>query len=159
MARRPPPQVPLSEAVSSEDLDANELRFVDEYLIDRDPTAAALRAGVARINLKKKVQQWMGDPRIARAIQFKTDGADLDKMISPQRIMAGFIDVAFDRSAPPAARNTALRELAAMKKMYGEEDKDKKGSGVVFIPGMAAIGDWDSVAQKMQAKLKDDVKN
>lgn len=157
MARHPPPTDTDIEA--SGDLTATELRFVDEFLIDRDARAAALRAGVARINLKKRVTQWMGDPKIARAIQLRTDTSDLEKMISPQRILAGFIDVAFDRNAPPSARNTALRELAAIKKMYGEDDKGKTGSGVLFVPGMMAITDWDSAAQASQAKLKDEVKN
>ena len=134
-----------------------ELRFIDEYLIDRDPHLAALRTGIARINVKKRVIALMGDSRIVRAIQLRTDTADLDKMISPQRIMAGFIDVAFDRAAPAAARNTALRELAAMKKMYGEND-DRKGSGVMLVPGSASLSDWEAAAQAAQAALKEEVR-
>lgn len=145
-------------ATASGDLSDAELRFVDEFMIDRDPSAAALRAGVARINVKRRVVEWMGKPEIMRAIQMATDSADVDKMISPQRIMAGFIDVAFDRNAAPAARNTALRELAAIKKMYGEDDKDKKGSGVVLIPVAGSLSEWQTAAAESQAKLKEDVR-
>jgi hypothetical protein len=159
MARRnaPPPE-PLVEV--KEDLTEVESRFVDEFLIDRDPYAAAIRTGVARINAKKRVQQWMGDPRIARTIQKRTDGADIDKMISPQRIMAGFIDVAFDRNSPAAARNTALKELAAFKQMYPEtDDEDKPQGGVLLVPAGPALADWAAAALKQQTKLKDDVKS
>lgn len=141
------------------DLSDSELKFIDEYLVDRDAHAAALRAGVARINVKKRVQQWMSDTRILKAIQLKTDNTDLDKMISPQRIMAGFIDVAFDRNAPSASRNTALRELAQLKKMYGDDDKDRAPSGVIMVPVAGTLQDWKEMAMASQQKLKDDVRD
>lgn len=154
MARRPPPPA------DTIDLTNVELRFIDEFLIDRDPGAACVRAGVARINAKKQVEKWMGDPRIARAIQLRTDTADLDKMISPQRVMAGFIDVAFDRSAPASARNSALRELAALKKMYpNDSDRGKTTSGVLMVPGDQSLTDWNAAAQAQQTKLKEDVRD
>lgn len=145
--------------LSAGELSSAELRFVDEYLIDRDPMLAAIRTGVASIVLKKTVIKWMNDGRIRQAIQLKTDSIELDLMITPQRIMAGFIDVAFDRAAPSSARNSALRELAALKKMYPDDaDKGKQRSGVVFIPGVLSIKDWDEAAQAQQNALKEDVK-
>lgn len=158
MARSRTPKTEEVSLSSESDLNEHELRFVDEYLIDRDATAAALRTGVARINLKKTVMKWMGDHRILRMIQLRTDTADLDKMITPQRIMAGFIDVAFDRNAPSAARNSALRELAALKKMYGEDDKDKTGSGVILVPVAGTLEDWKALSMAAQSKLKEDVR-
>lgn len=157
MARKHTPEPePLSKA---ETLSEAESRFVDEFLIDRDAYAAAIRAGVARINVKKRIQQWMGDPKIARAIQDRTDIQDIDKMISPQRIMAGFIEVAFDRNSPAAARNTALKELAAFKQMYPDaDDDDKVKGGVMLVPATPALADWAAAALAQQTKLKEDVK-
>lgn len=143
---------------SQGDLSDVELRFVDEFLIDRDAGAAALRTGVARINLKKTVSKWMSDSNILRAIQLRTDTADLDKMITPQRIIAGFIDVAFDRTAPSSARNSALRELAAFKKMYDDPDKDKLGSGVIMVPVAGSLEEWHELSQASQQKLKESVR-
>ena len=157
MARSPTKKA-AEPVASRDDLDTAELRFIDEFLIDRDPLAAGLRAGVSRLNLKRRVKAWLDDPRIVRAIQLKTDTTDLDKMISPQRIMAGFIDVAFNKDAPPAARNTALRELASMKKMYGDEDKDNKGSGVIMVPMVGSLDEWNRLAMAAQQKLKEDVR-
>lgn len=157
MARSNSKSVPDPSAPKN-DLSEAELRFIDEFLVDRDPMAAGQRAGVSRLNLKRKVSQWMGDPRIVRAIQLKTDASNIDEMISPQRIMAGFIDVAFNRDAPPAARNTALRELASLKKMYGEDDKDNKNSGVIMIPVAGNLQQWGELAAAAQQKLKEDVR-
>lgn len=151
-----------SESKSEErELTDAELRFVDEFLIDRDAFAAARRAGVASIVIKRTVQKWTTDPAIARMIQLKTDTADLDKMVSPQRIMAGFIDVAFDRTAPASARNSALRELAEIKKMYPDKKPENPGgSGVLLIPATAeTLDDWNRAAQASQDRLKKSVKD
>jgi len=134
-------------------------RFVDEFLVDRDPYAAASRAGVARINIKAFVKKWMHDPTTVRAIQDRTDMSDLENMIKPQRIIAAWIEIANDRSQNASARNTALRNLAEIKKMYPDQTKGFKiGQTVMLVPAEAAMDDWDAAAQAAQEKLKDDVR-
>lgn len=139
-----------------------EDRFVEQYMIDRDPIAAALRAGVASVNLKRTVARWMSDPVIRQKIQQATDDADLDTLISPQRIIAGFIEVAFDQSAPSAARNAALRELAALKKMYPDKEDPNKGKkyakSVMIVPGTPSLDDWEKAATAQQAALREEVR-
>lgn len=138
-----------------------EERFVQEFLIDRDPIAAALRTGVAAVAVKRKAQQWMSSPDIQKRIQEATDNQDPETMVSAQRIIAGFLDVAFDRSAPSASRNTALRELAAMKGLYPKEDKDqskKYAKSVMLVPADVPLSDWSRQALEQQKKLKDDVR-
>ena len=157
MTRRKKTEPAEEPIVSGGDLDEVELRFVTEFMIDRDAYAAAIRTGVAPINLKRRVQQWMTDSKIARAIQLRTDSADIDKMVSPQRIIAGFMDVAFDKNAPASARSSALRELVTFKKMY-EEEGDSQRSGVIFVPVAGSASDWEKMAQASQSKLKEDVR-
>lgn len=135
-----------------------EDRFVTEFMVDRDPLMAARRTGISQVVLKRTVTKWMQDPRIISAIQIRTDGMDLDLMISPQRIIAGFMDVAFDKSAPPAARKSALTELANIKKMYADSNKDKSNSGVILIPVAGSLDDWKQMAMSAQEKLKEDVR-
>lgn len=140
------------------DLTDGEARFVKEFLVDRDPPAAAMRAGVARINVKKTVAKWMTDPRILGAIQTATDAMSVEEMISPQRIIAGFIAVAFDPMAPHAAKNSALRELASIRKMY-DDNEGKRRSGVMLVPVAGTLDDWAELAETAQSKLKDDVRH
>lgn len=148
------------EAPSDSALNENEERFVQEFMVDRDWGAAALRTGVARINLKRTLQKWRDDPRILRAIQARTDSMEIGDMISPQRIVAGFMDVAFDRLAPPAARNSALKELASIKQMYASPDDDKPSAGVIFVPATPDnLKEWAEAAATSQAKLKDEVRH
>lgn len=157
----PARKAPKTEAEPA-GLGTPEERFVHEYMIDRDPVNAAIRAGVASINIKSKVKLWMGNSEIRRAIQARTDVADIDTMVTPQRIMAGFLEVAFDRFAPSGARNSALKELATLKKMYPDkvDPKDaKRKSNVMLVPAWSSLENWEKAAQAAQAKLKEDVRD
>lgn len=138
-----------------------EDRFVEEYMIDRDPVSAAIRAGVAAINVKSRVKAWMSNPVVMQKIQEATDNADLDTMVKPQRVIAGFMSVAFDPMAPSAARNAALKELATLSKMYPEKDdpsKRKPGRNVMFVPTSPSLDDWEKAATAQQARLREDVR-
>ncbi len=157
-------KIPTRKMQTSETVDTRspEDRFIDEYMIDRDPVAAAIRAGVAKINVKQRVTSWMANPEIRRAIQERTDNADLDTIISPQRIMAGWIEIAFDQNAQPAARNAALKELALIKKMYpqkGDDDEKKRRQNVMFVPTAPSLDNWEKAAMEQQQKLKEDVRS
>ena len=140
------------------DLTEAETRFVKEFMVDRDAPMAALRAGVARINVKRTVQKWMSDQRILSAIQVATDSMSIEEMISPQRIIAGFMAVAFDPLSPPAAKNSALKELASIRKMY-EDNDGKNKSGVMLVPVAGTLDDWASLALAAQTKLKEEVRH
>lgn len=144
--------------MTTDELTENEERFVQEFLVDRDPLAAALRTGVAKINLKKTATKWMSDPRILRGIQVATDKMPIEDMVTPQRIVAGFMAVAFDPLAPPAAKNSALRELATLRKMYEDPDADANRSGVMMVPVAASLEDWAMLALQAQTKLKEEVR-
>lgn len=139
-----------------------EERFVEEYLIDRDPVSAAVRVGVRKVNLDRRVHDWMRDPVVLRKIQEATDNSDIDMMITPQRIMAGFIELAFDRSAPAATRKAALQDLAEFKKMYPEKadpNKDRKyAKNVMFVPAAPSLENWEAAAQAQQQALREDVR-
>jgi len=152
--------VSKNKPVEKNSVDEAQARFVKEYMFDRDPMAAALRAGVPRINVKTFVSRWMADASVLQQIKKATDEIPIDEMITPQRIIAGFIDVAFNEQSPFSARNTALRELATITDLYPEKDKEPPGSnGVIVVPGNPEdITGWEQVAQVSQQRLKEDVR-
>jgi len=152
--------VSKNKPVEKNSVDEAQARFVKEYMFDRDPMAAALRAGVPRINVKAFVSRWMADASVLQQIKKATDEIPIDEMITPQRIIAGFIDVAFNEQSPFSARNTALRELATITDLYPEKDKEPPGSnGVIVVPGNPEdITGWEQVAQVSQQRLKEDVR-
>lgn len=134
-------------------------RFVEQYLIDRDPFAAALRAGVPRATVKVTVRKWMADQKVIDKINAKTADLDPNKMISPQWVIAKFQEVASSRYSSFSAKNTALRELASIAKMYPSKEKeiDDRPHGVVILPGDADLGTWEQAAMKQQKALKENV--
>jgi len=152
--------VSKNKPVEKNSVDEAQARFVKEYMFDRDPMAAALRAGVPRINVKTFVSRWMADASVLQQIKKATDEIPIDEMITPQRIIAGFIDVAFNEQSPFSARNTALRELATITDLYPEKDKEPPGSNdVIVVPGNPEdITGWEQVAQVSQQRLKEDVR-
>lgn len=145
--------------MATDNLTDPEQRFVTEFMVDRDPYMAALRAGVAKINVKRTVTKWMSDQRILHAIKLSTDSTSIEDMISPQRIVAGWMDVAFNPNSPPAAKNAALRELATIRKMYEDDEKNKQRSGVMLVPMPGTLDDWAALALEAQTKLKSDVRD
>lgn len=142
---------------------AAQKRFINEYLVDRDPLEAARRAGVAKVSLKATVKKWMTDAELRAEIDKLTAAMDPNEMIRPQWIIAKFQEIASSRFSSASAKNTALRELATLGRMYPEKGKDGdeagKRSNILMVPGEASLDNWERAAMKQQKALKDDVRN
>ena len=139
-------------------------RFIEEFLVDRDARAAGLRAGVAKVVLKKTVSAWMRDPAVLAEIDLRTDALDPTKMIQPQRVIAGFQDIVASRFASHSAKNAALRELAKLARMYPEDNKkpgaddERKRPAVMLMPADVPQENWEQSAMESQKRLKQDVR-
>jgi hypothetical protein len=138
-----------------------EEKFIAEFLIDRDPIAAALRAGVARVTVKSQTRKWLRDPSVIARIDAETMKLKAEDMIKPQWVIAKFQEVASSRFSSPSAKTSALRELASIAKMYPEKGKgeqDDTPRGVVLVPADASLENWEKAALKQQKALKSDVR-
>lgn len=142
--------------------------FVEEYLVDFDFYAAAIRAGVPRLQARKKGKLLMQDGDVLRLVKERLDTMLPEEIVSPQRILGGLMREAgtavfnSDRVAALKAAHSVLKDLKVAKRIDREdEEKDKikkRGSGVMVVPGVAALNDWEAAAQAQQAKLKEKVK-
>lgn len=142
-----------------------EQKFIEEYLLDRDPFEAARRAGVAKVSIKATVKKWMANADIRAEIERRTLDMKAEDMIKPQWVISKFQEIASSRYASASEKNTALRELAKLAKMYpdqmkkGDDDDEGKRSNVLMVPGDASLDNWEAAAMKQQRALKDDVRN
>lgn len=143
-----------------------EQKFIEEFLIDRDAYAAARRAGVAKVSMKATVKKWMADKDIRDEIERRTLDLKAEDMIKPQWVIAKFQEIVASRYSSSSEKNTALRELAKIAKMYpetggkkGDDDEEGKRSNVLMVPGDASLDNWERAAMKQQKALKEDVKN
>lgn len=147
---------------------AQEDLFAEEYCVDFDPIAAALRSGVPRLQAKQKAKLFLQDRAVLVAIQKRIDDMLPEQIVTPQRVLAGlmregrtaFLDgvrVQALKEAYTILRDTQESEYRNTQRKDADEKK-RRGSGVMVVPGMPALTDWEAAAREQQAKLKEQVK-
>lgn len=158
MTRRSPPK--------SDDLNT---RFIDEYLIDFDHVAAAIRAGIPRLQAKAKSRLMMQDGDILIEIRRRVDAMQAEEIATPNRILAGLMreaGTAFfnkDRIAALKEAHAILQDSRKNKREDKEQQEDEErkssvGGGVMRVPGIVSLDEWEAAAQKSQGDLKKKVR-
>ena len=137
-------------------------KFVDELMVDRDPYAAATRAGVSSVALRNTVRKWLRDPDVMRKIQARTASLDPKTMVSQQWIIAKLQELVSSRYSGPAVVGSALRELAHIHGLHPKESskassksRDPNGPrrGMLVVPGDAPMEVWEEQAVTQQRQL------
>lgn len=138
--------------------------FVKEYLIDFDPIVACMRCGFTSVMAAQYAARFMEEPYVQRKIrdeQMKTeDIADIDsKEAKKQQILAGLLREAHYRG-PGSSQSARVAALSKLASIHGLDSVNKPGSvdnsGVMLVPGVASLDDWEKVAQASQEKLAND---
>lgn len=148
-----------------------ELRdtFVREYLIDFDPIAACIRCGFLEQYASQYAMQFMGETYVRKQIaHVSTTVGDIDEKTkteqNKQLILTSLFREANYRGAGAShgSRVAALAKLASIHGMDAptkmEQTINHKG-GVMAVPGIAAIDDWETQAVSSQAKLTSEAEN
>jgi hypothetical protein len=143
-----------------------ELRdlYVNEYLVDYDPVKAAQRCGFQQSFAKDYAVKFMQESYVQKRIEFmkhqKVDEKSIDEY-DKQRVRAVLMKEAHDSSSTGSARVSAAAKLAVILGMDAptkiQTDNTHKG-GVLMVPAIANISDWEAVAQASQAKLVADAR-
>ena len=141
-----------------------ELRdlFVTEYLLDYDAYAAALRVGFQEQYAHQYASQFMGESYVRKRIAEITHGAPENekewKEATQRKIVASMFREA-NYNGPGSshgARVAALSKLASLfdmdKPSKVEQTITHKG-GVMAVPGIASIDEWEKQALASQEKL------
>lgn len=142
--------------------------FAKAYLIDCDPTMAALRCGLVDPDdpdeARKVGWYYYRQPETLAAIQAFSATMENDKIVSRERVLMGLLEEANYRGlgASHSARVAAWSKIAQMlgaEKPKGEEDPATKvRGGVMMIPMAQSIEQWEQVATGSQAALKSAVR-
>lgn len=135
--------------------------FVSEYLVDYDQVRAAMRCGFNRQFAQEYAKLFMDEPYVQKRINevrfMKTDERALEEY-DKARIKSSLMHEAHYHGpgSSQAARVAALGKLAAM---YGMEAPKKieanvaHRGGVMAVPGIAALDDWEQTASASQDEL------
>lgn len=140
-------------------------RFVEEYLVDRNPFAAALRVGYMSSFALEMGKRFLQESYVQREIKKRempeSQETPEEKDVHRKRILASLHREAhyYGPGASHAARVTALTKLASYYGVdhIGEGDEDESG-GVMVVPGHDGIDDWEAAAAKSQEELAADVR-
>lgn len=148
-------------------------RVVSEYLYDFNWTKACLRCGFRAEFAEDSGNRFRNDPyciwRVKtlareRNLEIRTD-IPAEQALDEQAAKRADILSALEREAnyfgpgsSAAARVSALGKLAQLRGMepVKQASVEHKVPGVMLSPGIAAVGDWEAVAQVTQEKLRDE---
>lgn len=144
--------------------DEKQLRelFITQYLKDYNAYHAALRTGFmgafALEWAKRMMQESYTQRRIAerqREDHEKAQGKNYDHI----QIVANLRQIAYNELTPAAARVAALNKLAALTGLdKQEESASGPAGGVIEVPTIARLDEWEAVAYESQKKLVEDAR-
>lgn len=140
-------------------------KFVSEYMIDFDQTAAAIRIGFSASFAQTYAEKFMTEPYVRKRIaDMQTALAEDDKLevdLDRRRIRAGLMREAHYRGpgSSHAARVSALAKLASIRDMDAptkiKSEVNLRG-GVMMVPGIANLEEWEKAAAASQGALQKD---
>lgn len=158
-----------AEEAMAQDLSPKEKelrdKFVSEYLIDYDQTAAAIRIGFSASFAQTYAEKFMTEPYVRKAIAVAqnalVDDEKLEVEQDRRRIRAALMREAHYRGpgSSHAARVSALAKLASIRDMDAptkiKSEMTMRG-GVMMVPGIANLDEWEKAAQASQGDLQKD---
>jgi hypothetical protein len=140
-------------------------RFVKEYLVDYNSTAAACRVGYRKSIAAEFGVRFMQEPYTLQQIRLaECEPLDSSPEAAKQRVMTGLIREANYRGpgSSQAARIAALSKLASIygmdaptrsqQEITGPDGQPLKG-GYFVVPGIMTVEDWEKQALEQQSKL------
>ncbi len=110
---------------SSRLLTPKQLRWIDEFLVDGNASAAAVRAGYSERSARSIAHENMTKPDIQAVLQARQMGVANDLLVTRQGVIQGLLE-AVDMGREqrnPAAMVSALREIAKILGFYAPESK------------------------------------
>lgn len=135
--------------------------FVNEYMVDYDPVAAAQRCGFERQFAREFASKFMDEAYVQQrinAVKFMDVDPQSEQKYNQQRVKAALMFEAHYRGpgSSHAARVAALSKLAALNGLDAPKKIDatiKHLGGVMAVPGIAKLDDWEQAASESQDAL------
>jgi hypothetical protein len=150
-------------------------KFVDQYLFDYDPLAAAIRVGWPKEYAKEMSQRFMEEPyvlneikkRETKALIIDSDNPEAAKQQEAelrQYVLQSLIKQAnyYGPGSSHAGRVAALAQISKLQGLEAatrikQEINTTNGEGVFVVPGVVNAEDWAKMAAEHQAQLAEEV--
>jgi phage terminase small subunit len=126
-------------------LTARQLRFIDEYMIDSNGAAAAVRAGYSPKTAREMASENLSKPHISAVLRKRQAQASEELNITREGVIKGLLD-AFELAKSernPASMVSAMATVAKMLGFYSPEVKkvELDVQGRVGMGRMNALSD------------------
>jgi hypothetical protein len=158
-----PGSIPEAQTLSEKEKALRDL-FVSEYLVDYDEFRAAQRCGFNAQFAREYGRRFMEEPYVASKIsQLRIAPTVNEKDLldyNQRRVREGLVTEAHYRGpgSSHAARVSALKALAEITGMVKKVETKSQANlgGVMAVPGIADIDQWEKVASASQDALVQD---
>ena len=132
-------------------LTAKEAKFVEEYLIDLNASAAARRAGYSVKTSNRTGPENLSKPHIQKALTFARQELSAKSGITPEMVIQGFADLAFADLADCYDESGYLKNIhdipkparMALAGLEVFEEFDGRGDDRVKIGETKKVKRWD----------------
>ncbi len=140
--------------------------FVNEFLVDYDEIKAAQRVGFQKAFAEDYAKKFMAESYVQKRIKqlehsIKADDKSMEEY-DRQTVLAVLRKEAQNPFGTPAARVQAAAKLASIRGMDKpieiKAETTHKG-GVMMVPAIADLNDWEKMALDSQAKLVSDARH
>lgn len=155
-----PDAIPITDDLNPREKALRDL-FVSEYLVDYDAVRACQRCGFVHQFAIDFARKFMEEPYVQQqlnAVKFQNVPeqamADYDK----KRIRTGLMAEAHYRG-PGSSHSGRVAALGKLASLYGMDAPKKSEQtiinrgGVMAVPGIAALDDWEAAASASQDAL------
>ena len=153
-------------------------KFIEHYLHDYDPVAAAQRCGWPREYAKDMSMKFMDEPYVMNEIKKREtkppvidlennpEAAKAQEAQMRQYVLAGLIKQA-NYYGPGSTHSGRVAALAEISKLQGlnaparlkQEITTGENEGVFVVPGVVSQDEWARMAAEHQGKLSEEVAN
>lgn len=143
--------------------------FVKEYVFDYNSTAAALRCGFNSVLAVEYAQKFLQDPYVQWKIRQHEESVAKDEVddedaiikLERQRIIEGLKREANYKgpgasAAARVAAHKALIDIYGLNAPKNSNVNHTVGQGVMVVPAVASVEDWENSAAETQRKLAED---
>lgn len=157
---RLPDAIPIPDDMNPREKALRDM-FVSEYLVDYNQVDAAMRCGFQRQFAIEYAKKFMDEPYVIKRINevrfMKTDEKETEEY-DKARIKSSLMHEAHYHGpgSTQAARVAALGKLAVMYGMEAAKKIDVNAThrgGVMAVPGIAGLDDWEKAASASQDEL------
>lgn len=136
-------------------------RFIDALLRGDTKREAAMYAGVPARSASKEASTMWREPYVQQRLRELREALNEDELLTRKELVLNVKQIAFDDKELGGVRVGASALLArvmgfeAAKKL--DVDLNHRG-GIMLVPVMGSVADWEQAAAESQKRLKDEVR-